>query len=176
MPRMGVCAAFYVRFALAPMSGLILALTVGLLAIPVVFASVALTTPALSRHFGGLAVLLTALYAAVWLFWRPTAFEIGPRSLAVVFPLRRREIPRDDVMSALVLERGVFRTRYGLALRVGVGGLWGGFGWLWTSRRGFISMYVSRTDGVVLVERRAGRDLLITPERSDEFVTALTRR
>jgi hypothetical protein len=35
-------------------------------------------------------------------------------------------------------------------------------------------MYVSRADGVVLVERRRGRDLLITPERPAEFAAALT--
>jgi hypothetical protein len=31
-------------------------------------------------------------------------------------------------------------------LRIGVGGLWGVFGWLWT-RRGLVEVYVSRTDG-----------------------------
>lgn len=53
-------------------------------------------------------------------------------------------------------------------------GLWGGFGWLGMSRRGFVDVYVSRTNGIVLVERRTGRDLLITPERPGEFVAALT--
>jgi len=158
------------------MSGLILGLTVVLLAIPVVFIALSLLVPwprAAESLFGIIGVLLVVLYAAVWLLWRPTAFEIGPRHLALVFPLRRREISRDDVVAATALELGHFRERYGWALRVGVGGLWGGFGWLWTSRRGFVEMYVSRTNGIVLVERGRGRDLLITPERPSEFVAAL---
>ena len=162
------------RFALAPMSPLILRLTVVLLAIPVLFLAIGLAGAApASRTLGGIGLLLAALYTTVWFFWRPTAFDIEPRSLAIVFPLRRREIPRDDVAAVLLLERAFFRERYGMGLRVGVGGLWGGFGWLWTSRRGFIGMYVSRTDGVVLIERRTGRDLLITPERPGEFLAAL---
>lgn len=159
------------------MSGLILGLTVILLAIPVVFIALSLLVPwpgGAESLLGIIGVLLVVLYAAVWLLWRPTAFEIDPRHLALVFPLRRREIPRDDVVATTALELGVFRQRYGSALRVGVGGLWGGFGWPWTSRRGFVEMYVSRTDGIVLIERRTGRDLLITPERPGELVAALT--
>ncbi len=34
-------------------------------------------------------------------------------------------------------------------------------------------MYVSRSDGLVIVERDNGRPLLITPERSEEFVHAV---
>lgn len=157
------------------MSPLIRGLTVLLLAIPVLFLAIGFAGTAPAGHtLGGIGFLLVALYAAVWFFWRPAAFDVEPRSLAIVFPLRRREIPRDDVAAARLLERAFFRERYGAALRVGVGGLWGGFGWLWTSRRGFIGMYVSRTDGVVLIERRTGRDLLITPERPAEFVAVLS--
>jgi len=165
------------RFSLAPMSGLILGLTVVLLAIPVVFIALSLLVPwprGAEALFGIIGLLLVVLYATVWLLWRPAAFEIGPHHLALVFPLRRREIPRDDIVATTALERGHFRERYGWALRVGVGGLWGGFGWLWTSRRGFVEMYVSRTDGIVLIERGRGRDLLITPEHPGDFIAALT--
>ena len=161
------------------MSGLILGLTVVLLAIPVVFVTLSLLVPwprGAESLLGIIGVLLVVLYAAVWLLCRPTAFEIGSRHIALVFPLWRREIPRGDVMATSAVELGHFRERYGCAVRVGVGGLWGGFGWLWTSRRGFVEMYVSRTDGIVLIERGRGRDLLITPEHPGDFVTALTPR
>lgn len=55
-------------------------------------------------------------------------------------------------------------------MRVGVGGLWGGFGWLWTQRQGALEFYISRSTGLVLLERPAGRSLLITPDRPAEFV------
>jgi hypothetical protein len=50
---------------------------------------------------------------------------------------------------------------------------WGGFGLLWTSRGGLVDFYISRTDRIVIVERKSGRPLLITPERPEQFVAAL---
>jgi hypothetical protein len=32
-------------------------------------------------------------------------------------------------------------SEVGWSMRVGAGGLWGGFGWLWTERRGIVQMY-----------------------------------
>jgi hypothetical protein len=91
----------------------------------------------------------------------------------IVWPARRRHIAKHDISGARVLESRQFRSEFGWAARVGVGGLWGGFGWAWTSRRGLLDLYVSRTDGCVLVERRSGRALLLTPERPEEFARAL---
>jgi hypothetical protein len=58
--------------------------------------------------------------------------------------------------------------------RVGAGGLWGGFGWLWTEKRGIVQMYVSRTDRFVWIERGAERPWLISPENPEAFVRLLT--
>jgi hypothetical protein len=57
-------------------------------------------------------------------------------------------------------------------MRIGAGGRWGGFGWLYTPK-GLLGLYVSRTDRVVLVRLRTGRPLLVTPENDDGFVAAL---
>ena len=67
------------------------------------------------------------------------------------------------------------RRDVGWGMRVGAGGLWGGFGLLWTARRGIVQMYVSRLDRFVWIERGKERPWLITPERAEEFVAALTR-
>jgi hypothetical protein len=161
-------------FPLAPMSALLWALTVPLLALPVLFAVIASrTSGGASRLFWLIAGLLAAMYVVIWLYARPTRFEVGPDGLAIVWPARRRHIARRDISGARMLAREGFRSEFGWAARVGVGGLWGGFGWAWTSRRGLLDLYVSRTDGCVLVERRSGRALLLTPERPDEFVRAL---
>jgi hypothetical protein len=52
--------------------------------------------------------------------------------------------------------------------------MWGGFGWLWTRKRGIVQMYISRTDRFVWIERAGERPWLITPERPEEFVAALS--
>ena len=162
-------------FALAPMSPLILWLTVALIAIPVTFILYPLVFQGPSfLTFPGL--LLSGLYAAVWIFWRPTRFEFSPNgNLDIVFPGRKREIAASELVGCRLITNKQFRQEFGHALRVGVGGLWGGFGLLWTSKGGSVDFYVSRTDGLVLIERRSSRPILITPENPRGMVEAMDR-
>jgi hypothetical protein len=159
-------------FALAPMSRGIAALTALLLALPVALVAAGLVLP----HLLGLAavgVFVAASYAGVWVWWRPTAFEVGAEGLRIRFPGRTRSIPTHDLAGARTLTGRAFRDEAGLALRIGAGGLWGGFGWLWTRRRGLLEFYVSRTDGFVWIERRTGRPLLLTPDDPERMLRAL---
>src|SRR4029077_17613402 len=100
----------------------------------------------------------------VWLRFRPTAFVLRRDDLEIVWPLKRRHVPRADVSSVRVVNRRGLRDEIGFGMRIGAGGLWGGFGWLWTTRRGLVQMYISRTDGFVWIERTHDRPWLITPE------------
>ncbi len=156
-------------FPLAPMSELIKGLTLGLWTMPILMFISALRSPS---PLMPLALALFFLYGAVWLWWRPARFEISLDKLDVVFPARRRSIPRTDIIRVRVMSKQEFRLEFGNSMRIGVGGLWGGFGWLWT-RRGLVDFYVSRSDGLVLIERRASRPLLITPEKPEMMVQAL---
>ena len=145
------------RFRLAPMSPLILWLTLGLLAAPVAVLMSALFWKLMLVIPG---LLLGAIYAWVWLRFRPTSFVVHSGALEVIWPLKRRQLRRE----------------VGWAVRVGAGGLWGAFGWLWTQRRGIVQMYVSRTDGFVWIERIRDRPWVITPENSEAFVRALSSK
>jgi hypothetical protein len=161
-------------FPLAPMSTLIRVLTGILLAVPVYLAVVgALAGGVAGVLLAPMAGVLLLLYGAVWLYARPSRFEIRPDALVLVWPAWRRRIPLADVTDAHLLTRHDLRGRLGRGGRIGVGGLWGGFGWAWTSRAGLVDLYVSRQDDLVLVERRAGRALLISPDRPQAFVRAL---
>ncbi len=154
-------------FRLAPMSGVIRVLTLIVLVIPLLlfgaglYASPRLTLPA---------ALCGGLFLVVWLFYRPTRFELGPQALDIVFPLRRISIPAASLAGATALDSAAFRASFGWAARIGVGGLWGVFGWLYTGKRGLCDVYLSRIDRFAVVERRDGRPLLISPEDLDEFV------
>jgi hypothetical protein len=160
-------------YRLAPMSPPILALTVVLLVLPPAFLLLAtLWTPVLL----GPAVFMLVIYAWIWLRYRPTAFVVHPRTMEVTWPLRRREIPRDDISAVRVIDRQTLRREAGWGMRVGAGGLFGGFGYLWTTNRGLVRMYVSRTDRFVWIERKSGRPWLITPEQPEAFVRALSTR
>jgi hypothetical protein len=152
------------------MSGLIKAITVVFCAIPVAFVAGALA----GASFLWIPAMLLALTVApVFLLARPGRFEAGPGSIDMVFPLWRRSV--SDVTSARLHDARELRATYGLLMRIGVGGLWGGFGWLW-SPRGRIEFYVSRTDGFVWIERRSGLPLLVTPDDPAGLVATLNAR
>lgn len=160
------------RFRLARMSALILGLTLALLALPVAF----LVTSFLgARMLTVPGLLLIVLYTWVWLRFRPKQFIVHPDGLDVHWPLKRVQIPRADISSVRVISRQELKNEIAWGVRVGAGGLWGGFGWLWTKRRGVVQMYVSRTDDFVWIERASDRPWLITPEQPEAFVRALSQ-
>ncbi len=146
------------------MSRMIAVITYVLLAVPFVLFAAGLR---------GVAFLLAATYAVTWLFLRPTAFEITSEALEVVWPLRRARIPRSDIRGASIVRAADLCDEFGTLLRVGVGGLWGGFGLAWSSRGKHLGLYVSRQDAIVLVRCARARSLLITPERPEAFVATL---
>ncbi|RUR84491.1 hypothetical protein PCC6912_13860 [Chlorogloeopsis fritschii PCC 6912] len=78
-----------------------------------------------------------------------------------------------DVSSIRIISNDAFQQEFGWAMRIGVGGLWGGFGWLWTYRRGFLEFYISQLDNFVLIERVTEKSVLITPENPEQLVEAV---
>ncbi|HEV8457797.1 MAG TPA: hypothetical protein VGR44_05810 [Methylomirabilota bacterium] len=158
-------------FPLAPMSPFIVVLTGIVLAVPGVLGLAAVWSgqPAML----GVAGAIAGLCAAVWLWARPNRFEVSAGGLAVVWPLRRRFIPRDRIAAVRLVDRGDLRREMGWGARVGVGGLWGQFGWAWTTRRGCVDTYISRLDGFVWVDLREERPLLITPMNPEGVLRAL---
>jgi hypothetical protein len=160
------------RSELAPMSGLIRWLTLVLLAIPIGFVAVGVSGGA-PRLLLWVGLAVAVVYAVVWLWWRPAFFEADHDGLRIRFPLRTRRVAAGDLAGARMVTSRELRAEFGLALRIGAGGLWGGFGWLWTQRRGRVEFYVSREDRYVLIERREGQPLLVTPGDAEGLVRAL---
>jgi hypothetical protein len=153
------------------MSPFIRWLTVALMSIPVLF----LLSPLFLQGqpmWSGVGLVLAGLYGAIWIWWRPTRFDLSPGGVHIIFPGRRRTIALREVARCRPVTREDFRGEFGLPIRIGAGGLWGGFGWLWTSKRGLVDFYISRTDGLVLLERRSARPILITPENPRGMVEA----
>src|SRR5882762_2477225 len=131
------------NFRLAPMCRFILMLTVVLLSLPVALLAGA---AAGARVLTGVALLTILIYMWVWTRFRPTAFIVHPHALEVVWPLKRRELERAGIVGVRLMTRQELRQEVGWGVRVGAAGLWGGFGWLWTERRGIVQMYISRID------------------------------
>jgi hypothetical protein len=148
-------------------------LTWGLLVVPSVLVAAAAASPPRAQASAiVVAALVVLAYASVWLVWRPTRFEVDARALRIVWPLRSRTIARGAVIAARIVTGPAFRSEYGFGMRIGAGGLFGGFGLL-EMRTTTFSMWISRTDRLVIVELRDARPLLVTPEDPERFVAAL---
>lgn len=161
------------QFPLAPMSLSLLVMTVMLLSFPLGFLALASRAPrGIAVILAGSALMMIVLYALVWLLGRPTRFEVDPLGLRIIWPLRSSLLPRENIVSAAELSFKELRQRYGYGVRIGAGGLWGGFGLLRTPQETF-EMWISRTDQVVLVRLKTGRSVLITPADPARLVSAL---
>jgi len=158
-------------YELAPMSPGIRVLTLVMLGLPLVLLA--------GAAFGAWPVIVPGLFIAVlyvwiWTRFRPTRFILRPGFIEVVWPLKRREIRRETINDVRLIGCQDLKNEVGFCMRVGAGGLWGGFGWLWTQKRGIVQMHISRTDQFVWIERRNDRPWLITPENPEAFIRALS--
>lgn len=157
-------------FRLAPMSPMILVLTLVLLALPVGFLIAVLAG---ARFHLATCVFVTAVYAWIWSRFRPTRFVVHEQAFEAIWPLKHRVISRSSISGARLLDQDALKQEIGWGIRVGACGLGGGFGWLWTKRRGIVHIYVSRTDRFVWIDCKNGRPWLITPEHPGDFVRVL---
>ena len=161
-------------FKLAPMSPLIKGLTVALWLLPIVLGILSLISG--EWMIFTIFIILITLYGAVWLWCRPSRFVISDQSIEIVFPGWRRPIPIQDISSLRLISKDTFGQEFGWAVRIGVGGLWGGFGWLWTYRGGFLEFYISQLDEFVLISRLRGNNLLITPVNPYQLIQAIEEK
>lgn len=125
------------------------------------------------RFLIAVGLFLVAIYGSVWFAWRPSHINLTSTSIDVVSPLWLRQLPIKDVKTVRPLTQREFHREFGRTIRIGAGGLWGGFGWLWTAKRGTIAFYISRQNNYVLIESVVGKPLIITPEKPKSFVKAL---
>jgi len=159
------------EFELAPMDATVWVLTLVALSLPVPLLATSLVVlPVIPL---GIVTLLVGMDVIIWCWMRPSRFEVDAEALHVIFPWRTITIPRADIVRGRIVTRSEFRAEYGFGARIGAGGLWGGFGLLWTQKRMFM-LYVSRVDRMLVVERHEGRWLLLTPDDLEACARALT--
>lgn len=160
-------------FPLAKMDRLIWGLTAFFVLLPFLFLAEGLWNHSPARLFlvwPGAALLL--LVVEVWLVHRPRRFTVDPGALLLEYPVRTKRVSLKGLTTAEEIDSRELRARFGRALRVGVGGLFGGFGWLYSSR-GWVELDISRTDGLVLLTFEGRLPLLVSPEAPAAFIAAV---
>lgn len=161
--------------AIAPMSKSFLVMTGMLLLLPfVMLATVGrVPEPAAYVMYGAIAFMVL-LYALVWLWWRPSRFELGQDALVIHWPLRQRAFPYRELSYAELTSFDRIHQQHGQGLRVGAGGLFGAFG-RYVTKKTTLLMYVTRMDRLVLVAG-AEKPLIISPADPEDFVVRLSQR
>lgn len=168
MDGSGDAAAKAYTFTVPPMSGVLWVITIPVIALPFVFTVVGLLQGSSVPFFIALSLFL--LIISVWFWMRPSRYRVDIGGLTIVWPLRRLRIPKESILGLRVLGRKQLKVELGRAMRIGVGGLFGGFGFLWTRKRGLIRFYITRLDRFVLIDRRGNRPILITVNDPDGMV------
>ena len=112
-------------FRLAPMSSMILVLTLVLLALPVCFLVAVLAG---ARFHLAPCFAVIAVYAWIWLRFRPTRFVVHEQAFEAIWPLKYRVISRSNISGVRLLDQDTLKQEIGWGMRVGAGGLGGGFG------------------------------------------------
>ena len=161
------------EFPLAPMDRLMGGVTYFFLALPVaVGVAMVFTGEAQAIPFVGLFAAL--LFGIVWCWSRPTCFVLDGDALTVRYPVRRYVYPRSELKTARILGKDEIKRELRFAVRIGVGGIWGVFGWLWTRRNGLMDAYLSRTDEFLWIERHDRPPIVLTCEDMRELGAALS--
>ncbi len=98
----------------------------------------------------------------------PRGFSLGPDGLHIHRPFGPHLLAFNRVRSARRAQPGEL-----CGLRTfGSGGMFGFFGWFWSRKMGHYRAYVTHRQDMVLVE--AERPYLLSPERPDDFLRALS--
>lgn len=150
------------KFKLARMHPVIAGITWGYLALTLWFAV---------KGPLGVAGFLAVIAGVIWCWYRPSFFEVDPEGLRIRWPWRQRWIPKEEILSVEALGPKAL----GFAVRVGAGGLWGTFGYFYSTKLGGMNGYVSAREGLLLLRLKGKRPLLITPERPEEFIEKFRR-
>lgn len=111
------------------------------------------------------AVCLSAVALACYLFWAPVTYELTPEGLTVIFRASRKTF-------GPVIGCSRVNQRLGISLRLwGNGGLFSGAGIFWSRGLGVFRAYITRSrhSDWVLVETGRGK-VVISPENVDSFL------
>jgi hypothetical protein len=120
-----------------------------------------------------IAFFFVLLLTAVWLWMRPTHYCADQKTLTIIWPLRKFTVLRSAIRRVRILDKNQVKNELGFAVRIGVGGLFGGFGLLWTRKRGLLRFYITRLDRFVMIDLRNGRSLLVTVDKPESMIKDL---
>jgi hypothetical protein len=118
-----------------------------------------------------LAIVLMIIYL-IALLLKPLNYEITENELNIRRLIKSVHINRSDIESLELIDKS---TLSGTIRTFGVGGLFGWYGKFTNSKLGDMTWYVTRRDKPVLITRKDGKKILISPDEAEVFVSDFKR-
>jgi hypothetical protein len=116
-----------------------------------------------------LAILLMIIYLICMLL-KPLNYEITENELIIRRLIKSVHIERSDIESIELLDKSELK---GTVRTFGVGGLFGWYGKFANSKLGDMTWYVTRRDKPVLIIKKDGKKILISPDEAAAFLIKL---
>ncbi len=111
-------------------------------------------------------VALLAVWGIAFLY-RPLRYEVTKDSLIIHHIIRNVRLEMSEVKSIGLLQK----SDIGFSFRTfGIGGLFGYFGLLTTTKLGNTTWYATRKTNIVLVQTISNKKIIVTPDNAQEFV------
>jgi len=110
-----------------------------------------------------LAILLLVIYL-ICILLKPLGYEISEDELIIRRPIKSVRINRSDIESLELKDKSALT---GTIRTFGVGGLFGWYGKFANSQLGDMTWYVTRRDKLVLIIKKDGKKIMISPDEAE---------
>jgi len=114
-----------------------------------------------------LAILLMIIYL-ICMILKPLNYEITKDDLIIRRLINSVHIKRSDIESLELIDKSALS---GTVRTFGVGGLFGWYGKFANSKLGDMTWYVTRRDKPVLINKKDGKKILISPDEAEALVS-----
>lgn len=121
------------------------------------------------------ALLIESIFLVTFLFcylYAPQAYIVESDKLSIIRPIGNIDLALNNFSSVRLVDKSEIRT---LVRTFGVGGLFGYFGFYYSSSMGKLSLYTTQRKNLVLIEQKEGRKVILSPDDASLVETLVSK-
>lgn len=121
------------------------------------------------------ALLIESIFLGTFLFcylYAPQAYIVESDKLSIIRPIGNIDLALNNFSSVRLVDKSEIRT---LVRTFGVGGLFGYFGFYYSSSMGKLSLYTTQRKNLVLIEQKEGRKVILSPDDASLVETLVSK-
>ena len=120
------------------------------------------------------AFLIESIFLGIYLFcyiYAPQAYLVERDKIIIIRPIGKIEITLSNISNIRIIDKSELKT---LIRTFGVGGLFGYYGYYYSSSLGKLTLYITQRKNLILIEQKVGRKVLISPDDTSMVDTLIT--